>query len=199
MDTSRRFLVGIDEAGRGPLAGPVALGVVACFSSSYIEAFKDIKDSKKMTLKQRLFWYEKMCEWRDARRLDFKVTFSSNLVIDQIGIRKAIKNALQKGLRKISQLPKNANIYLDGSLYAPQEYTHQKTIIRGDEKISIISMASVVAKVERDRKMEGFSKNFPQYNFEQHKGYGTVLHRKMIAKHGLCEIHRKTFLGSRTS
>jgi ribonuclease HII len=100
---------------------------------------------------------------------------------------------IAKCLKKIKADVTN-NILLDGSLRAPQEFHFQKTIIKGDEKEYSIGLASIAAKVIRDRKMEDFALKYPQYGFDIHKGYGTVEHRKSIKKHGPSEVHRKSFL-----
>jgi ribonuclease HII len=111
-------------------------------------------------------------------------------IIDRIGIQKATQSAVANVLRKFKKKPDL--VLLDGSLFAPEHY-NQKTIIKGDEKIPLIAAASIIAKTTRDAKMLRFHKKFPRYCFDAHKGYGTKLHYKMIRRHGLSLIHRRSF------
>ena len=180
----KRYVIGIDEAGRGPLAGPVAVAAVAVAAS--LRILKNIKDSKKLSAKKREIWRKII-----KNNFECHCAFISHKVIDKIGISRATVLGVKKVLEKFS---KKANlILLDGSLKAPKKYK-QKTIIKGDEKIPLISAASIIAKVSRDKKMLVFHKKFPKYCFDRHKGYGTKLHYKKLKKHGLCSIHRRTFL-----
>lgn len=193
-----KFIVGIDEVGRGPLAGPVAVG--ACLVSVlkikrlFTEGFfKDIRDSKKLSEKKRKEWLSRINERKGNVDLNYGVAFVSSKIIDVKGISYSLRLAIKKSLRKLKVDPLRTMVFLDGGLKAPKEFNFQKTIIKGDEKEPIISLASIVAKVARDRKMIFHSKKFPQYGFEIHKGYGTLLHRQKIKKHGLSELHRKSF------
>ncbi|MEK7566961.1 MAG: ribonuclease HII [Patescibacteria group bacterium] len=191
MAVSRKWVIGIDEAGRGPLAGPVTLAVVACPRIVARNIFKGINDSKHLSLKAREGWLKKI---RSHPRIFYCASSAGPSIIDRVGIAKAIKQAVARVLKRIDDGRfGKTEILLDGSLKAPAKYL-QKTIIRGDEKIPVIAAASVVAKVSRDRKMVRLSSKFPQYAFEIHKGYGTKLHYKMLKKHGLSEIHRRSFL-----
>ncbi|MFA4890253.1 MAG: ribonuclease HII [Candidatus Paceibacterota bacterium] len=186
-----KYIVGIDEAGRGPLAGPVAVAAVVANLKSQISKIKilaGIKDSKKLSAKQREEWYRKI-KSKKSNLKSFCV-FISHKTIDKINIHQATLLGVKKVLKKFKRKP--GLVLLDGSLHAPREYK-QKTIIKGDEKISLISAASIIAKVSRDRKMTGLHKKYPKYHFDKHKGYGTKLHYKKIKKHGLLEIHRKSF------
>ncbi len=210
-------VIGVDEAGRGPLAGPIAVGAVVAIgmlkvqetsfensrcgrqprlggvrdkefsklSFRNIVVLKNIKDSKKLSAKKRE-------EWRAIlkKNFEYRVAMVGPAVIDKIGISRAAKLAVARVLAKFSKKP--YLVLLDGSLFAPKKY-HQKTIVKGDEKIPLISAASVFAKCGRDGKMLNFHKKFPKYHFDSHKGYGTKLHYKMIKKHGLCLIHRRSF------
>lgn len=193
-----QYIVGIDEVGRGPLAGPVAVG--ACLISvSKIKSlqakgfFKGIKDSKKLSEKKREEWLEKIKELKSEGDLDYHISFVSNKIIDKKGISHCLKLAMKNSLKKLKVNPLKTMILLDGGLKAPEEFIFQKTIIKGDEKEPIISLASIAAKVARDRKMVGYSKKFSQYGFEIHKGYGTALHRRKIRENGLSKLHRKSF------
>ncbi|MCK5059814.1 MAG: ribonuclease HII [Candidatus Pacebacteria bacterium] len=188
-----KYIIGIDEAGRGPLAGPVAVGAV-CVGVNFKKSFlKGIKDSKGLSEKQREEWFRKIIEEMKRGWLSYKVSFVSARVIDKQGISKAVSKAIVRTLTRLNVSPKQVKIFLDGSLYAPKEFT-QKTIIRGDETIPLISLASVIVKVLRDRRMKRYAKRFPLYKLEVHKGYGTELHRKLIKKHGPSELHRLSFL-----
>ena len=128
------------------------------------------------------------------------MSFVSSLNIDKFGIVKCIQKALDESLKKITsqkELPApftTLKIFLDGGLHAPKEYVNQETIIRGDELHPVISMASIMAKVTRDAVMTKYAKEYPEYGFEKHSGYGTKAHYEAIKKHGLTSIHRKTFI-----
>ena len=193
-DTKRKFLIGIDEAGRGPLAGPIAVAAVLLFPHFDLKHLAGIKDSKQLNLKKREIWFQKARAFKRAGEIDFAVSFSSEKVIDKHGIMHATRASLARSLKKICRDSAKTRIFLDGGLVAPSEYMLQKTIIRGDETLSIIAFASILAKVLRDRKMVLYGEKFPLYGFEQHKGYGTAAHYKAIDKYGPCAFHRKTFL-----
>jgi ribonuclease HII len=196
MKSKRAYVIGIDEAGRGPLAGPVAVGAVLIaphFDPILVADIKN-KDSKKLNHQKRELWYRKMEEWKSAGLINFHVALVSERVIDTQGISYAIKKGMAECLKKIKAKDIDCQILLDGSLHAPKEYIFQKTIIKGDEKEYPISLASIAAKVIRDRKMEKLSAKYPEYGFEVHKGYGTSEHRKLIRKFGPSEVHRRSFL-----
>lgn len=191
-----KFLVGIDEAGRGPLAGPVSVGAVIVPRTFDWTLVAGAKDSKQMTPKSREILYSTMSTLREAGKLNFAVAFSSSSMIDTYGIVPAIQSALNRALAKLTKNIKNGplcEVRLDGNLRAPANFSNQRTIIRGDETEPIISLASIAAKVERDRLMVRFAKRYPAYLFKQHKGYGTLAHREAIRAHGLSEIHRQTY------
>jgi ribonuclease HII len=196
-----QFIAGIDEAGRGPLAGPVAVGVVAiptAFNNPSTKFrmkkfFKGIKDSKQLSPEERELWYSLALEAKRCRELDFKVSLVSERVIDRHGISYALRLGIRRCLDSL-ELPKDSQIFLDGSLKAPAEFKHQLTVVRGDEKIPVISLASIVAKVIRDRRMVRAAIKFPQFSFELNKGYGTLVHRMALQKYGLTTFHRRSFL-----
>lgn len=192
-----QFIAGIDEAGRGPLAGPVSVGVVAIPSNFSKKFFKGIKDSKQLTLEERELWFSLATGARKRGELDFHVALVSEKMIDKRGISFAIRLGIKRCLTKL-RVKEDSQIFLDGSLKAPENFKHQLTVIKGDEKIPVISLASIVAKVTRDRKMVKLSKKFPKYHFHTHKGYGTLAHRQALAKYGSTGIHRLTFLKNLT-
>ncbi len=194
---ARTHLIGIDEAGRGPLAGPIAVGAFSVRSKDTLKKFKGVKDSKQLSELQREEWFKRIKEERNNGMIGFAVSFSSAEVIDTKGITHATRAALNRCLKRLEKhdfAARKSRILLDGSLYAPSRYKDQKTIIDGDAKKPIIALASICAKVLRDRKMKRLAKKYPKYGFEIHKGYGTKAHYKAIKKHGLSEIHRKSFL-----
>ena len=187
------FIVGIDEAGRGPLAGPVCVGAVGAKMKNKNEKIKileGVKDSKKLSARKREEWFKIL---KENKEFECHHVFVSHEIIDKFGIRKAVIFGVEKVLEKFSRKPDL--VLMDGALYAPEEY-RQETIIKGDEKIPLISAGSIIAKVSRDRVMMNMHKKYPEYCFNEHKGYGTKKHFEKIIKHGFCEIHRKTFCGN---
>jgi ribonuclease HII len=213
-----KYIIGIDEAGRGPLAGPVAVGVclvsakmtrksllaqVAQSGKAGRPGLKKLNDSKKLSADRRDDWFAQMREMQKIRdrkvgRFDFSVTLISNKVIDNRDISFAIRKAMADSLKKLQKTvrfkPAQCMILLDGGLRAPAEFVFQKTIIKGDEKEFSISLASIAAKVTRDAYMKKLAKKYPRYNFEIHKGYGTSKHISVIKKEGVSPIHRRSFL-----
>lgn len=187
-------IVGIDEAGRGPLAGPVAVGGVRVTEEFEKKFFKGIKDSKQLLLEERELWYALAKEGKKKGELDFRVALVSERVIDRHGIAYAIRLGIKRVLKGLAVSENESQIFLDGGIKAPAEFKHQTTVIKGDEKIPVISLASICAKVTRDRRMVSLSKKFPEYSFHIHKGYGTKVHREAIKKHGPAEPHRRSFL-----
>ncbi len=188
-----KFIVGIDEAGRGPLAGPVCVGAVGTKLKDKDEKLKileGIRDSKKLSAKKREEWFKIL---RESPEFECHHVFVGNEAVDKFGIRRAVIFGVEKVLEKFSRQPDL--VLLDGSLYAPEKY-NQETIIKGDEKIPLIAAGSIIAKVSRDRVMMNMHKKYPEYCFNEHKGYGTKKHFEKIIKHGFCDIHRKTFCGS---
>ena len=189
-----RFMLGVDEAGRGPLAGPVAVGVVAVpHGFDVSKEFPGVADSKKLSEKRR----EKIFEMLEARVLlgdaRFQVECESAETIDSDGVTAAVYRALARGVKALTPDSALVHIQLDGALRAPPHYS-QETIVNGDELVPLISLASIAAKVTRDRLMCAFAHEYPQYGFEKHKGYGTKTHYEMLKRHGLCVIHRRSFI-----
>lgn len=189
-----RFILGVDEAGRGPLAGPVSVGVIAVPDGfDVLKEFPGVADSKKLSEKNR----EKIFQMLEARAAKgdthFAVEFESAETIDREGIVVAVRRAVSRGVNALAPDAALVRVQLDGSLKAPPEYA-QETIINGDELVPIISLASIAAKVLRDRLMVEVAGTYPLYGFEKHKGYGTKLHYEMLKKYGPCVIHRRSFL-----
>lgn len=189
-----KYIIGIDEAGRGPLAGPVAIGVAFVKADFNFTLLKGVRDSKKLSEKQREEWFEKIKIWRKKKILDFKVSLIGAKIIDEKGISHAIRKGIASCLKRLEANPENSKVLLDGSLKAPVIFKNQTTIIGGDDKEPIISIASIAAKVTRDRKMKRLAILYPKYQFEVHKGYGTALHCQLLRQHGASEIHRQSFI-----
>ncbi|KKU81182.1 MAG: Ribonuclease HII [Parcubacteria group bacterium GW2011_GWA1_47_8] len=203
-----KYIIGVDEVGRGPLAGPVAIGVVKLKVKSLKVKTKwghGFKDSKKLSPRAREAWFLKIEKAQSEGWLEHAVAFVSASVIDKKGLSHAIQIAITRALKKVDPVPafnlrlstfdlRQRRVLLDGGLRAPAQYEHQKTIIKGDEKELAIALASIVAKVTRDARMVKLSKKFPAYGFEKHKGYGTHAHYAAIKKHGIIPHHRKSFL-----
>jgi ribonuclease HII len=188
-----RSTIGVDEAGRGPLAGPVAVGVVIAPARFAIaKNFPGVADSKTLSAKKREEIFSLLVAQAKKGAIHYAVVFASAQTIDGIGITKAVERAVWSGVRKVSPKPKDIRVLLDGLLSAPPEYI-QETIIRGDATEPIISLASIAAKVSRDRLMHRLYKKFPGYGFESHKGYGTQEHYRAIRRLGLCTMHRRSF------
>jgi ribonuclease HII len=191
-----KFVVGLDEAGRGPLAGPVTAAAVIfnyqflIYNKFSIKQFSDINDSKKLSAKKREELYDVITKHENIK---WGIGTVSEKVIDKINILEATKLAMQKALKNL----KADYLLIDGNFTLRQAQGEknipQKSIVKGDQKVMSIAMASIIAKVTRDRIMEKSHKKYPQYGFNKHKGYGTELHIKMLHKFGPCKIHRKTF------
>ncbi len=191
---SVKFVIGIDEVGRGPLAGPVAVGAFVFLTPEARKLFKGVKESKQLDHAKREEWFTHILRAQKQKSVDFRVTFKSERIIDTKGLSYAIRTALATSLNGLKMKPKNSRVLLDGGLKAPVEYSNQKTIIKGDEKEMVIALASICAKVLRDRKMVAHGKKYPLYGFEVHKGYGTKKHYEAIREHGILALHRKSFL-----
>lgn len=195
------YIIGVDEVGRGPIAGPVAVCAFKLRIKDYEliigNAKKELKiplrDSKKLTKKQREKWFEYLKVQKEKGNCDFAISMVSAEWIDKVGIVRAIQKSLNQSLSKL-EVDKSSIILLDGGLKAPVEYTRQQTIIKGDELHPVISCASIMAKVTRDTLMAKYAKEYPDYGFENHMGYGTKAHYEAIKKSGLTPLHRRTFL-----
>lgn len=189
----KKYIVGIDEVGRGPLAGPVAVCAFKMPIGFNARKFGIIKDSKKLTPEKREEIFAKLEDLKKQKNIDYSVCCESAKRIDAIGLSKAIKNCLEKSLKNIKARPNECRVLLDGGLRAPTVFQDQKTIIKGDEKERAIAFASIVAKVSRDALMRAWAKKYPQYGFDIHKGYGTRAHLIAVQKNGLSVLHRRSF------
>lgn len=191
-----KYIVGIDEAGRGPLAGPVAVGIFV-ISENKIKKLDltGLKDSKKLSKTKREEWREKIKKMKKDGIADFAVVLVSEKHIDKNRIHNSIKFGIEKGIKKL-KVGKKDKIFLDGGLRLDKTFLFQETIIKGDEKVPVISLASIMAKTERDRKMISLSRKYPEYGFEDHMGYGTKKHTEKIRRFGPSIVHRRSFLKS---
>ena len=179
-----RFVAGIDEAGRGPLAGPVVAAAVVFEPGKLIEG---VRDSKQLSEKKREALYQVIVN----ECLAYGIGIVPPEEIDRITIRNATFKAMRKALGAMKQVPDF--LLIDGE-ELPDSLYPQEAIVGGDDKSFTIAAASILAKVTRDRLMREYHLQYPQYHFDRHKGYGTQLHREMILKYGPSPIHRKSFL-----
>ena len=213
-----KCIIGIDEVGRGSLAGPVTVAAVLLSRNFkfgdvrppkiYVNVRRSdiltLKDSKKLSAKQREIWFE----WIKERSISYAIANVPPKIIDKINISNAANLAatlaFKKLLNKVAIAPvlsKKIFVFLDGGLYLGNKkflnlksyILNSRTIIKGDEKIPAISLASIVAKVSRDRLMKKLHKKYPRYDFINNVGYGTKRHISAIKKHGRLPIHRKSF------
>ncbi len=192
------YSIGIDEVGRGPIAGPVAVGAFVFLKPQSRRLFRGVKESKQLTEQKREEWFSIIEGAEKAGHITYSVTFQSEKIIDTKGLSFAIKAALNVSLSTVANLTKSKphliQVLLDGGLKAPITYPNQKTIIKGDEKEMVIALASICAKVLRDRRMNKLAKKHPRYGFERHKGYGTKWHYEAVKKYGVLPSHRRSFL-----
>lgn len=189
------LLVGIDEAGRGPLAGPVVAAAVALPKDWILggvpKAFSQLNDSKKLTPNTREKLYKLLMQESAIRK---SVVFVANTTIDEINILKATHLAMCKACEDLErQGYKIAHVFIDG-LDVPTIKQPHTAIVKGDAKCVSIAAASILAKVARDHIMLDYDAEYPGYGFAEHKGYGTAKHRQAILRLGTCPIHRRTFL-----
>lgn len=178
-------IAGVDEAGRGPLAGPV---VAAAAILNVDDDFIYLNDSKKVTPKRRDILYNDI-----MNRTIYGIGIVSAEEIDEMNILQATYKAMRMAIDKLSKRPE---VLLNDAVIIPgiDESIHQEKIIKGDAKSVSIAAASILAKVTRDRYMEELGEKYPEYSFEKHKGYGTKAHIEAIKKYGITPEHRKTFL-----
>ncbi len=178
-----KYICGIDEVGRGPLAGPVVAAAVILKKDSY---FPGLTDSKKLSKQKREELYKKII----SEALAYSIVEVDNIEIEKYNIYNATKIAMERAIRKLSIKP---DFLLIDAMPLNIENIKSYSIIKGDEKSVSIAAASVIAKVHRDTIMENYAKKYPYYDFENNMGYGTKKHLEGLQKHGICEIHRKDF------
>ena len=189
------WIIGIDEVGRGPLAGPVTVCAVAMKYALYEKrAWPGLTDSKKLSAKRREVWCQTAKDLEKKGMLRIVVISETAKQIDDKGVAVCIRSCIAKALIQLECDPRSTLVLLDGGLKAPSIYTNQQTIIRGDQSKQIISMASVIAKVTRDAYMTRIAKKYPGYDLAQNKGYGTHFHQKALKNLGFTSLHRKSFL-----
>ena len=184
MEKGFKTICGIDEAGRGPLAGPVVVASVIMPANSMIEG---VNDSKKISEKKREKLYDQIIE----EAICYGVGIVDNIGIDEMNILNATKKGLTMSLQELTVKPDL--IIVDALTHIDTLGIPYESIIKGDAKCYSIAAASIIAKVTRDRIMREWDEIYPQYGFIQHKGYGTAKHIQAIKEYGLCPIHRRTF------
>lgn len=188
-DSGVGYVVGLDEAGRGPLAGPVTAGAVCIDIDTPLNSW--IRDSKKMTEKRR----EEVFEWIKENSIGYGIGMIEAEVIDEVGIQEAVRMAMVQALRGVEGMLKSRADYLiiDGNNVLSIAGYEQEKLIKGDLYHYSISCASILAKVTRDRYMHNVAHEYPVYGFEKHVGYGTKYHMEMLNRYGPCVLHRKSF------
>lgn len=179
-----KLIAGIDEAGRGPLAGPVVVGIAIMPKDSMIEG---VNDSKKVSEKKREKLYDQITE----EAICWSVGIADQREIDEINILNATKKALTLAIDNLKIKPDK--IVVDALDKIDTRGIPYISVIKGDAKIYSISAASIIAKVTRDRIMREYDEVYPEYGFSTHKGYGTAKHIQAIKEYGICPLHRKTF------
>ena len=185
LEAGNKLIGGIDEAGRGPLAGPVVVaGVIMPLGES--DLIDGVNDSKKLSAKKRDKLYDEIL----AKAIDVQVAVVDNKTIDEINILNATKQGMLQCIEGFSEVD---CVLIDAVKLDTSVRT--LSIVHGDALSYSIAAASIVAKVTRDRIMEEFDKNYPQYGFAKHKGYGTAAHIAALKQYGPCPIHRRSFIG----
>ena len=183
-----QFLIGIDEAGRGPLAGPV-VACACCIPPSLAAQFEEVNDSKKLSPRKREALFEKLT----SAPIIYGIGFASAREIDRLNILQATFLAMRRAAQKFSAMPAGAVALIDGPHACARLSLRQQPVVDGDAKSLCIAAASVIAKVTRDRYLDILDKLYPPYGFAAHKGYGTVQHLSALKQHGPCPEHRKSF------
>jgi ribonuclease HII len=178
-----KLIAGVDEVGRGAWAGPVVAAAVILPANFHVQ---DIQDSKLLTPKKREELYWLICD----RALTYSIAFISHQVVDKQGLAWVNKMVIKRAVQKMRPQP---DYVLVDAVQISKTSMPFEAIIGGDRISKTIAAASIIAKVARDRHLIKLEKKFPQYGFAKHKGYGTKLHYEMICKHGVCEVHRKSF------
>ena len=179
-------VAGIDEAGRGPLAGPVVAAAVILPKDIFLPF---LNDSKKVTEKRRDVLFDEIKQ----EAIAYGIGIASNALIDEINILQATYEAMREAISKLNKTP---DILLVDAVHIPDINIKQVGIVKGDAKSVNIAAASILAKVTRDRLMLEYDKIYPEYGFASNKGYGTAKHIEALKAYGACDIHRRTFIGN---
>ena len=178
-----KYIIGADEVGRGSFAGPICAAAVK-INYSHLALLTNVKDSKKLSAKKR----EEIFSMVEENNIEYSFNESSNTFIDQFGIKNANEKVLTDSISDI--YTGNEIVYVDH--FKINDFK-SISVVRGEDNCRAIALASIIAKVLRDNLMIKFSEKYPEYSFEKNKGYGTKDHREAISKHGLSNIHRKSF------
>lgn len=201
-----RKIIGLDEAGRGSLAGPVYAAAVMIEREKlpllkkrkeYSFLIENVKDSKKLSSKKRKEIFELSKKLREEKIINYQISFISEKTIDKINIDKAVRKAMEKNLKKFqltAQEISHTLVLVDGNrIIKPTLPYKQIAIVKGDNKIFSIALASILTKVQRDKNLEKLSQKYPQYNFDINKGYPTFNHKTLLKTYGPSLAHRQTF------
>ena len=178
-----KYIIGADEVGRGSFAGPICAAAVK-INYSHLALLTNVKDSKKLSAKKR----EEIFSMVEENNIEYSFNESSNIFIDQFGIKNANEKVLTDSISDI--YTGNEIVYVDH--FKINDF-RSISVVRGEDNCRAIALASIIAKVLRDNLMIKFSEKYPEYSFEKNKGYGTKDHREAISKYGLSNIHRKSF------
>lgn len=189
-NSGTQLVIGVDEVGRGPLAGPVVAAAVSFKNNLDEDWWEQITDSKKLSLKKRDYLYEQI-----LKNSLYSFGVASVEEIEQLNILQASLLAMHRAVDDLLKQSNHSNAFvlIDGRNIIPNLAVKQESIVRGDSLVHSIAAASVIAKVYRDKLMQQFAEQFPNYGLEKHKGYGTKFHIEAIRKHGLSVIHRPSF------
>jgi len=188
-----KIIAGVDEVGVGPLAGPVTACAFVFNGYRCRSVLGKVRDSKLLNASQREYIYDELQDMERDGKVDFAVASLSPGSIDRFNIRGAVVRAMRRAVKKLS--PKTDCAIIDKFSYRGDiiPATFSILVPSADRYVASVAAASIIAKVTRDRAMVRYHKKYPQYRFDLHKGYGTELHKDMLAKHGPCPIHRKSF------
>jgi ribonuclease HII len=195
----KKVLIGVDEVGRGPVAGPVHVCAFKLFDNDLNEIIENaphpLKDSKKLTEKRRKEWFIYLQDLKKKEKLSYSIVSMKASDVDKYGIAVCIKKLVDRSVSEMYWGNEGiGHVYLDGGLFLTDTKIPSTTIIKGDESIQVIALASIVAKVIRDIEMVNYAKDYPNYRLESNKGYGTKEHMEAIKRCGLTDLHRKSFL-----
>ena len=185
-------VIGIDEVGRGPLAGPVVSCACIFFDYSIEQSRLSLfDDSKKLTIKKRCEAFHKVYQLKNENKLQFSLGFANVVEIDQFNILEAAKISMKRAVQKLHY--EKANLIIDGKIDLKLSQHKSNGIIKGDQKSYSIATASIIAKMHRDRYMRHLSSQHPSYDWDKNAGYGTKKHIEQIHKNGITDHHRKSF------